>query len=179
MAHIPDDGVPASIITRHDEFIQPQCTSTPQDNLQEGASNYINASFPALSASSLVGLGHFLYNVQLYNGTMVTNGSYSGDTATFAFLAQPLQHDCSLTQVELRELTWGSGFINGSLNDKNSCQAELAVILAAINFADEKCRAHNINHGKCVISCNSKGTLLAAFGTKCPTPRWASYDLLW
>jgi hypothetical protein len=75
VAHIPDDGVPASIITRHDEFIQLQCTSTPQDNLQEGASNYTNASFPALSASSLAGLGHFLYNVQLYNGTMVTDGS--------------------------------------------------------------------------------------------------------
>jgi hypothetical protein len=32
--------------------------------------------------------------------------------------------------------------------------------------------------GKCTAGCDNKGALVASFGWKYPTPRWASYDLV-
>lgn len=71
-----------------------------------------------------------------------------------------------------------SDFVEGSTEDQHSYRAELGGILNAIETTNQLCRKANITTGSCTLYCDSKGALHAAFGSKRPTPRWTSYDLV-
>jgi hypothetical protein len=58
----------------------------------------------------------------------------------------------------------------------NAYRAELAGILAAINFTNDVCTSMKITSGTCKLYCVNKGALSASFGHKWPHPQWSSYD---
>jgi hypothetical protein len=120
----------------------------------------------------------FQYNIAMNNGIIFTDGSYSQGVSTFAWAAQPPQFRTPVTGVDYTSFAWFSDYVQGASEDQNSYRAELGGILAALLFTLEICQKENITKGSCTLICDSKGVLCAAFGTKRPTPRWSSYDLV-
>ena len=51
-------------------------------------------------------------------------------------------------------------------------------ILAAVVFANNATRTHQIEDGTCTMICDNKGALASAFGYRHINPRWKCYDLL-
>jgi hypothetical protein len=122
---------------------------------------------------------NFVYHLRIHNGIVVSDGSYKDGHATFAFLAQPIHHQCDIHQLPWDSLLYKTGCIIGSDEDTNAYRAELAGILAAIEFTNKLCHEENILDGTCTLYCDNKGALSAAFGSKRPHPKWSSYDLVW
>jgi hypothetical protein len=119
-----------------------------------------------------------LYHISLHNGYIFTDGSNQDDKATYAVVIQPPDLSGKPNEVELSTIHHFTGIVHGSEEDINSYRAELAGILAAIQYVVKLCTAHKCSRGSCKIYCDNKGALAAAFGSKRPTPRWASYDIV-
>jgi len=121
----------------------------------------------------------YLYNILMQNGKVFSDGSYSSGRATYAIVMQPNHLSVPLDEVDFHQLLWKAGNVPGtSKYDTNSYRAELAGILKALEFTNNLCNRANIQEGSRTLYCDDKGALLASFGSKRPTPRWASYDLL-
>lgn len=119
-----------------------------------------------------------MYNILLNNGKLFSDGSSNGGRATYAVVVQPPEFDCPLSQVNYESFVHFSGKVEGSDDDIHSYRAELAGILAAIEYTNTICLKFGIVKGKCTLYCDNKGALAASFGHKRPTPRWTSYDLV-
>jgi hypothetical protein len=179
---MPDDCCPASI-TRDRHYVRLKGNLGHLSMAAHSVSDYNSFTDDSMILDTLhapmTAVCKYLYNIQLNNGVIVTDGSCKGTIATFAFLAQPGQQTCPLHRIVFDDLFWGSGFVEGSETETNSYRAELAGILTAITTTNTQCRLYKVESGRCTLHCDSQGALLAAFGYKHPTPCWASYDLLW
>ena len=172
---IPDETVIISIHRRNryisiaSEFIGEESPDhTPKLQLPYSISN----------VQSHVQESFFCYHISLHNGIIISDGSYNGTKASFAYIAQPITVTVPLQQVEFETILHGTGDVFGSTGDVNAYRAELTGILAAITFTNTICTKFNIKNGTCTMYCDNKGALSASFGHKKPTPRWSSYDLV-
>lgn len=123
-------------------------------------------------------ISYYLYNIQLNNGLIISDGSFDKDVMTYAYVAQPKKHHERLQNIDYTTILHGSGHASGDRADGNSYRAELAGMLAAITFTNSVCTRYNVGKGRCTIYCDNKGALNAVFGHKRPTPRWLSFDLV-
>ena len=57
-------------------------------------------------------------------------------------------------------------------------RVELGGILAAVVFANNTIRTHQMNNNTCTLICDKKGVLASAFGYRHINLRWKCYDLL-
>ena len=97
---------------------------------------------------------------------LVSDGSYKLGRSSAAF-----------TTVPEKKIT-GSLTIPGKTTEQSSYRAELGGILAAVVFANNATRTHQIEDGTCTMICDNKGALASAFGYRHINPRWKCYDLL-
>ena len=121
----------------------------------------------------------YLYHIVMSCGSIFTDGSYGNGRATYGVVIQPIKLSVPRANIDLAELITESGTVHGHPTyDLNSYRAELAGILCALKTTINLCNQAKITQGSCMVYCDNKGALLASFGSKRPTPRWASYDLL-
>jgi hypothetical protein len=178
VSYIPEDAVPASVHSEGNMVRLSSCPSTmgtyPSDN--RGAVS--GTLFTSSSDKDLSLLGYYIYNIHLHNGLIVSDGSYREGKASFAFLAQPKKFQCDLGDVNLDQLIYGRGHVDGSEHDTNAYRAELAGILSAITYTNRLCKDYKIAQGACTLCCDNMGALYASFGHKRPHPKWSSFDLV-
>jgi hypothetical protein len=120
----------------------------------------------------------FQYQIAMNNGIIVTDGSYHDGISTCAWVAQPPYFTVPLKDVNFSDLLWSSDFVQGPSEEQNSYRAELGGILRAVVSTNRMCNQVGLTSGQCTLFCDSKGALCAAFGSKRPTPRWSSFDLV-
>lgn len=120
----------------------------------------------------------FKDNILMHNGIIYSDGSYENGRSSFAWAAQPPVFDTSITAVDFSSFWWNADLVHGDSDEQNSYRAELGGILDAILHTNALCRDENISQGSCTIFCDSKGALAASFGSRQPTPNWASFDLV-
>lgn len=121
---------------------------------------------------------HFMYNLLLQQGVILTDGSSDKGKATYAVVVQPPDLKSSLETMDHDSFIYFAGQVTGTKEDIHSYRAELTGILATIEYTNTLCRTHSLASGLCTVYCDNKGALIAAFGHKRPTPRWSCFDLV-
>lgn len=121
----------------------------------------------------------FIYNIVMHNGIIYSDGSYANGRSSFAWVAQPPHFEIPLADIDFSSFWWNSNVVQGPAEEQHSYRAELGGILDAIVQTNAVCETARIAQGSCTLYCDSKGALAASFGSKQPTPRWASFDLVY
>jgi hypothetical protein len=124
--------------------ITPSVNGTPRGTQEMGAE-----SAHGVTASPL--LLQYLYHISLNNRIIFSDGSSDKGHATYAIVIQPPYFECSLDQVDSESLLHFAGKVDGSSDDTHSYRAELAGILAAIDYTNKVCAQYRIESGKCAL----------------------------
>jgi len=170
----PQDCIVVSM-KRRNEFMACITEAMIEDSM---CNESTNTAIPPDDCSDIITQSFFCHNISLHSGIIVSDGSYGGGKATYAFVAQPPRFTVPFKDIDFSKLLFATGTVQGSTADINSYRGEIMGILAAIRYTNKTCSQYGINSGTCTLYCDNQGALYAAFGHKRPTPRWSSFDII-